>query len=532
MTRFLPFGGGLIALLAVVLASGLFLNQDTSAQATTHFNPCGSTAVTNSAPNVASDITTTFGVALAPDCGPFSNPDIHPSQYNTGGLIYFTPTAWGLTPNIPVGTQIGTFSSKATLGLLNNPCNQVLSVPFKLYAATIDQNGPKVDEKPVGQDDRLSTMADIDKNGIPDAAEKWPTYLNAVATKQGMDLSQLIGRYVGTNPSPGQQFGDVQGTTVVLNFLIFQPGATVSNKVQLDPRLGYPSVTILQDTSSIASAGDPINDFCAPLWTQAILSGSAGGTTIHSNPPDGVYDFVTWTQPAPDADGDGIENALDPCPYTDSSAWDPRGAKVQAGGDSDGDGIPDDCDPFPLVKSIGVAGNGMSGADEDGDRWANMADNCPLIPNPDQADTDGDGIGDACDKNPTVVDGQGPPVCLVSAITIGAGGAQPADPTKMTPCDPTAPIPASNQATNTPGPTPTFIPGTTTRPTVAPAGGAGGTSGTSGTSGVGGAPGSGIGSLAPAGTSIPAWAAMLAALGAVGLCLGFGLMGARIWRRR
>ena len=25
------------------------------------------------------------------------------------------------------------------------------------------------------------------------------------------------------------------------------------------------------------------------------------------------------------------------------------------------------------------------------------ADNCPLVPNPDQADTDGDGDGDACD---------------------------------------------------------------------------------------------------------------------------------------
>ena len=95
----------------------------------------------------------------------------------------------------------------------------------------------------------------------------------------------------------------------------------------------------------------------------------------------GVYDFVTWTLPAPDADGDGIENGLDPCPYTDSSAWDPRGAKTQPGADTDGDGIPDDCDPDPNNASLGTAGDGISQADEDNDGWQNMGDNCPLVAN-------------------------------------------------------------------------------------------------------------------------------------------------------
>jgi hypothetical protein len=36
------------------------------------------------------------------------------------------------------------------------------------------------------------------------------------------------------------------------------------------------------------------------------------------------------------------------------------------------------------------------GADPDGDGIANVYDNCPTVPNPDQRDTDGDGIGDAC----------------------------------------------------------------------------------------------------------------------------------------
>ena len=38
--------------------------------------------------------------------------------------------------------------------------------------------------------------------------------------------------------------------------------------------------------------------------------------------------------------------------------------------------------------------------DLDGDRVANVEDNCPLVPNADQTDTDGEGIGDACDADP------------------------------------------------------------------------------------------------------------------------------------
>jgi hypothetical protein len=40
----------------------------------------------------------------------------------------------------------------------------------------------------------------------------------------------------------------------------------------------------------------------------------------------------------------------------------------------------------------------------DGDRIANCIDNCPGDNNPDQADADGDGIGDACDLD---IDGDG-----------------------------------------------------------------------------------------------------------------------------
>jgi hypothetical protein len=36
------------------------------------------------------------------------------------------------------------------------------------------------------------------------------------------------------------------------------------------------------------------------------------------------------------------------------------------------------------------------GQDSDGDGCDDLSDNCPLLPNPSQQDTDGDGVGDAC----------------------------------------------------------------------------------------------------------------------------------------
>jgi uncharacterized protein (TIGR03382 family) len=75
-----------------------------------------------------------------------------------------------------------------------------------------------------------------------------------------------------------------------------------------------------------------------------------------------------------DNDNDNVVNETDNCPFQSN----------QSQTDSDGDGLGDACDPETN--------------DEDGDGTLNPTDNCPFVDNPDQADADGDGLGDACDK--------------------------------------------------------------------------------------------------------------------------------------
>lgn len=73
-----------------------------------------------------------------------------------------------------------------------------------------------------------------------------------------------------------------------------------------------------------------------------------------------------------DRDRDGVRNRLDNCPET------PNPDQL----DTDGDGLGQPCDP-----------------DDENDGVPDVADNCPLMPNPGQEDHDGDGLGDACDPD-------------------------------------------------------------------------------------------------------------------------------------
>jgi hypothetical protein len=110
----------------------------------------------------------------------------------------------------------------------------------------------------------------------------------------------------------------------------------------------------------------------------------------------------------PDADGDGFPDVADSCPATSNPD--------QA--DADGDGIGDACevggppdadgDGVPDATDVCPSVADPGQADGDADGVGDACDNCPTVANPAQVDADGDGLGDACDLPPeTDMDGDG-----------------------------------------------------------------------------------------------------------------------------
>ena len=535
------FFGAILALTAAIAIAGLVASSDTAFAVS--FNPAASLCVVDSEGDADcngtaathADIKGTFCIGLGEDCAPGTGDETTDLQF--GGTVNFAPPDWVISKDadVPDGALVANLTSTATLGLINGACSTSLSVIFDMMdattgtATTVPFNDP---EEPADKNDSQGSepddQFDVNSDGLPLGVVRYPDYLTRIFEGQ-TPLSRQYGQT------------EVAGIEVSLNFVLFEPGTvfdTPIGSISTDPRLGYPSVTVLQaagDPATEADTGDnnAVSDFCSPLLTNTTgygtskdnpdTSANEGGVVLRTNPADGTYYFTNYAISQRDADGDGIENGLDPCPTVANPTWTPRINPGQAGytGDADQDSLPDDanCDPDPSDPGTISGGN----RDQDKDQYGNRADNCPLVANskgqiggagPDnQEDGDSDGIGDQCDPNPATADGDRTAVCLVSEVKVGAGGTAPTHPTTMQPCDPNAVIPADT------GPGTTPVAGQTPTPT--------GTG--DGDSGVG-APG--VGALAPAAGSIPAWATALSGLGGAGLLGSVGAFVARIVRRK
>lgn len=164
---------------------------------------------------------------------------------------------------------------------------------------------------------------------------------------------------------------------------------------------------------------DKVNDGC-PIVSAPLEVRGTNPSTV------GAYGLHILSISLRDLDGDGHENAMDPCPL-DADTWDPRATPAQnqaAGADSDADNLPDVCDPSPNTLNH----------DEDGDGWYNRVDDCPLQVDdsihldmdwpptegpPLDGGTASDDIGAICDPNPTLPDGHYHFAHLVGRMCLG-----------------------------------------------------------------------------------------------------------------
>ncbi len=159
------------------------------------------------------------------------------------------------------------------------------------------------------------------------------------------------------------------------------------------------------DGDSICTGIDNCPDDANPSQTDTDGDGS-GDVCDADDDDDGLPDAadncpLNFNPGQTDTDGDGAGDPCDPCPQI------PFESTV----DPDGDAVPDDCDNCPLDANdqtdtdLDLLGDACDACpsdplnDIDSDGTCGDADNCLDDANPQQIDTDDDGLGDVCDDD-------------------------------------------------------------------------------------------------------------------------------------
>ena len=162
----------------------------------------------------------------------------------------------------------------------------------------------------------------------------------------------------------------------------------------------------IPDSCEVDSDADGTIDACdgCPNDPAKIAAGTCGcGVADTDTDSDGTANCID-----DDDDNDGVADSADAFPLDASESVDTDGDGIgnNADQDDDGDGADDATDGCPLdpaKSSPGQCGCGIADTDSDSDGVADCIDNCVSIPNPNQADCDSSGVGDACEFQTAIV---------------------------------------------------------------------------------------------------------------------------------
>ncbi|MCB9696944.1 MAG: DUF4215 domain-containing protein, partial [Alphaproteobacteria bacterium] len=202
------------------------------------------------------------------------------------------------------------------------------------------------------------------------------------------------------------------------NTFAYAQGSTYAMRLEVRAS-GQVTCTVDADRNGLGVGNDIVVSYLDP---SPLPTGKAGLATYNNGNGNGdmVFDDVRVVTFDPDADGDGIPDAVEiaegSLPNDPDSDGDGIPDRFEYGMqelpfDSDNDGLPDfldldsDDDGVPDAEegmgavNVDLDCDGLSDwadTDADGDGVGDATDNCRAVPNPGQEDTDGNGVGDAC----------------------------------------------------------------------------------------------------------------------------------------
>lgn len=432
------------AVLLAALAVYAFLTAGTS-HADSTYNPtttgkyCNAMSAAFPDADIAGNPSCTENLQTGVAADYFTTLNMVSGDLNFSAVVTFAPGTTSITDGntLTEGAKVGGLSSTSTLGTANGACNSTVPVDFVFYNVDLPDNmaDPRASTniafaRPEGSTDRFGGWQvgspPAPAGGTAPGAPPRATGASIAITNYPSHLLDLFDPDfipgVSDGPAdpivPQAVYGgltQVVGTWQMLYFAQFE--ATGSRSMAglpspftlMDPDMGKPSVSVLNDTTAVQASPSSITDFCTPLSVTTMLRGTTpaadGAQTRSLSPTLAATNFIVqYNASLRDTDQDSYENALDSCQTAVDASYNPRVTGASAG-DSDGDGLANSCDPNDASGILDPNFN-----DHDLDLFQNRQDNCGAVANNGQEDSDigsgaaaddgphTDTIGDACDS--------------------------------------------------------------------------------------------------------------------------------------